>query len=46
MKGNGIKAEGAKTLSEALKANITLASLDLWSEKENKRRKMKRNKKE
>ena len=39
MKGNGIKADGAKTMSEALKTNAILTSLDLWSEKENKRRK-------
>ena len=32
--GNNTGAEGAKALSEALKVNTTLQSLDLWSEQE------------
>ena len=31
---NEIRNEGAKTLSEMLKVNTTLASLDLWREEE------------
>ena len=39
MKGNGIKADGAKTMSEALKKNTILTSLDLWSEKKTREEK-------
>ena len=35
--GNGIGAEGARALSEALKTNTTLKSLDLYGEKEKKK---------
>ena len=34
MTGNEIGAEGAKAMSEMLKVNTTLASLDLGSEEE------------
>ena len=36
MTDNGIRDEGAKALSEGLKANATLKELNLWSEKERK----------
>ena len=32
MTGNGIREEGAKTLSEMLKVNTTLIELHLWGE--------------
>ena len=37
MTGNGIQAEGAKALSEILKDNTTLTSLDLGGEEEERR---------
>ena len=43
MTGNGIRDEGAKSMSEALKSNTTLTSLDLESEEEREREKRKRN---
>ena len=39
MTGNGIGVEGAKSMSEMLKVNTTLTSLDLGSEEERKREK-------
>ena len=39
MTGNGIRVEGAKSMSEMLKVNSTLTSLDLGSEEERKREK-------
>ena len=42
MTGNNIGDEGAKSMSEMLKSNTTLTSLDLASEEEEKRRKRKR----
>ena len=38
MTGNGIGVEGTKSLSETLKVNTTLTSLDLRGEKEGKRK--------
>ena len=47
MTGNDIGDEGAKALSEMLKVNTTLTSLNLGSEEErNARRERKRKKKE
>ena len=45
MTGNGIRDEGAKSLSEMLKVNTTLTSLDLNGEEEGegKRESKKRN---
>ena len=43
MTGNEIRVEGAKALSEMMKVNTTLTSLNLCSEENNK--KGKRNKK-
>ena len=43
MRGNGIGDEGAKSLSEMLKTNTTLSSLNLRSEEEGKKRKNERN---
>ena len=39
MTGNGIGDEGAKSLSEMLKTNNTLTSLNLRGEEEGKKRK-------
>ena len=36
MTGNEIGAEGAKAMSEMMKVNSTLTTLDLWSEEERK----------
>ena len=44
MTGNEIGVEGAKAMSEMMKANTTLTSLDLRSE-ENKKKKVKKRKK-
>ena len=44
MTGNEIGDEGAKALSEMLKVNSTLTSLDLGSEEERKREKRKKKK--
>ena len=38
MTGNGIGDEGAKSLSEMLKSNTTLTSLNLYGEEERKNR--------
>ena len=38
MTGNGIGDEGAKALSEMMKVNTTLTTLDLWGEEERKER--------
>ena len=38
MTGNEIRAEGAKAMSEMLKVNTTLNTLDLQSEEERKER--------
>ena len=38
MTGNGIGDEGAKALSEMMKVNSTLTTLDLWGEEERKER--------
>ena len=38
MTGNGIGDEGAKSMSEMLKVNSTLTTLDLASEEERKER--------
>ena len=48
MTGNGIGAEGAKAMSEMMKVNSTLTTLDLSCEEERKEReeKEKRKKKE
>ena len=45
MTGNGIGAEGAKAMSEMLKVNTTLTSLNLASEEERKEEKRKKRKK-
>ena len=37
MTGNGIRDEGAKAMSEMVKVNTTLTTLNLWSEEEKKR---------
>ena len=37
MTGNRIGVEGAKAMSETLKVNSTLTTLNLWGEKERKR---------
>ena len=42
MTDNGIGDEGAKSMSEALKSNTTLTSLDLESEEEREREREKR----
>ena len=42
MTGNGIGDEGAKSMSEAMKSNTTLTSLDLESEEEREREREKR----
>ena len=36
MTDNGIGDEGAKAMSETLKVNTTLTTLNLWSEEERK----------
>ena len=41
MTGNGIGAEGAKSLSEMLKVNTTLTGLDLTCEEERRNKKKK-----
>ena len=46
MTGNEIGAEGAKTISEVLKVNSTLTTLDLGSEEERKEREEKEKKEE
>ena len=46
MTGNGIGEEGAKALSEMLKENTTLTSLDLSGEEEERKRKDKGKEKE
>ena len=46
MTANEIGAEGAKSMSETLKVNTTLTSLNLWCEEERKRVKRKRKEKE
>ena len=38
MTGNGIGVEGAKSMSEALKSNTTLTSLNLGCEEEERER--------
>ena len=38
MTGNWIGVEGAKSMSEMLKMNNTLTSLNLWSEEEERER--------
>ena len=38
MTGNGIGIEGAKSMSEALKSNTTLTSLNLCGEEEERER--------
>ena len=38
MTGNGIGVEGAKAMSEMVKVNSTLTTLDLWGEEERKER--------
>ena len=38
MTGNGIGVEGAKAMSEMVKVNSTLTSLNLWGEEERKER--------
>ena len=38
MTGNGIRDEGAKSMSEAMKSNTTLTSLDLECEEEERER--------
>ena len=43
MTGNEIGAEGAYAMSEMLKVNTTLTSLDLWSEEEERSEKLKEN---
>ena len=42
MTDNGIRIEGAKSMSEALKSNTTLTSLNLESEEEREREREKR----
>ena len=42
MTGNGIGDEGTKSISEVLKTNTTLASLNLWREEEGKEEKEKK----
>ena len=37
MTDNWIRAEGAKAMSEMLKVNTTLTTLNLWSEEERER---------
>ena len=44
MTGNKIEVEGAKSMSEMLKTNKTLTSLNLWGEEEWKTEKEKRKK--
>ena len=46
MTGNGIRDEGAKSLSEMLKVNNTLTSLNLGCEEEEKKGKRKKKRKE
>ena len=46
MTDNGILAEGAKALSEMLKVNTTLTTLDLGSEKEKEKEERERKKNE
>ena len=46
MTGNGIKDEGAKAMSEVLKANTTLTSLNLDCEEEESNRERNREKKD
>ena len=46
MTGNGIRVEGAKAMSEMMKVNSTLTTLDLESEKERKEREEKEKKEE
>ena len=46
MTGNGIGVEGAKAMSEMLKVNTALTSLNLRCEEERKRMRRKRNKNE
>ena len=41
MTGNGLGVEGAKSMSEMLKVNTTLTSLNLTSEEERKQRERK-----
>ena len=41
MAGNWIEVEGAKSMSEMLKSNTTLTSLNLYGEEERKRDKEK-----
>ena len=42
MTANRIGDEGAKAMSEMLKVNTTLTTLDLWREEERKREKRKK----
>ena len=42
MTGNDIGDEGAKAMSEMLKVNSTLTSLNLWSEEERKEKEKER----
>ena len=44
MTGNGIGDEGAKSMSEMLKSNTTLTSLNLWGEEEEREREREINK--
>ena len=46
MTGNGIGDEGAKSMSEMMKVNTTLTSLDLSGEEERKKGKRKKKGKE
>ena len=46
MTDNDIGNEGAKSMSEALKSNTTLTSLNLWSEEEEREREREREKRE
>ena len=43
MTGNGIGIEGAKSMSEALKSNTTLTSLNLSGEEEGRKKRKERN---
>ena len=46
MTGNGIGVEGAKTMSEMMKVNTTLTSLNMRGEEERKEREEKEKKEE
>ena len=46
MTGNGIGVEGAKAMSEMMKVNTTLTSLNLWSEEERRKERERRKGKE